>query len=263
MKTSIKRNYDGGGIGSIGSLDNLFGYSPEDVENERKVETSDEVNLKLALCQYHSCEDTSFNAMLDFKTSLVLTPKEISQFLFLIKFNFINDENLKKTSLFMNKLIQNSYDFGYNQFNLDLNNYPDSCFLCRELIGEVNNPLRVDINGDVEYSTCYGAKNLIVSLSGHAGEAFADNTNNLVIHVKGNAGRFFGWQSNDSYAIVKGNVGDHFFSYSENSTAVVFGDTKEYFGSSGLNCMIVKSPDSRQHQIYNEVMRRMRGESNE
>ena len=94
----------------------------------------------------------------------VLTPTECNTFLQSTN-NYENHARYQgRTGLFVSKLIQCSYDAGYNDFKLDMNTLKSVDYLAYEISGTKKRMLKVVIKGEVEYNCGYGAKHSTLTI---------------------------------------------------------------------------------------------------
>ena len=113
-------------------------------------------------------------------------------------------DNLWETALFINKLIQNSYNAGFNNFRLgDCSEISD---LCAYLEGK-DKPISVKIEGDAGEDCGSGANNLTISIAGNAGDFCGEYAEDSTITIGGNAGVRCAWRANNSTITIEGNTG--------------------------------------------------------
>jgi len=117
--------------------------------------------------------------------------------------------------LFLNNLIQNSYNAGYNNFFLN----PQGDILSElgsKIHGKKNNPLKINIEGN-------------------AGIFFGLESKNLVCNINGDAGYGFGLYSKNSAYDVNGDITDSFAVGSKNCRYNIHGNIEGINWASGLN----------------------------
>jgi hypothetical protein len=235
---AIKRKDDDFGIG--GSLDGLFGYTASDVETTSTIEVvGNHENIGLALKEY---EQFSYDHFLPFFTlkpikkysNLVLTPAEMSVFINEIE-KFQKEENYSlSANLFVNRLIQNSYDAGNNDFNLYVEDLPNASIL-KKLKATEDNPLKIRLNGSVGDFVARESNYLDLTIDGRVGDYFADNSNNLIASITGDVGKHFGSNSHNIKTKINGNVGYSFGFQSFDIDAEIIGMVGHHFGYNSNN----------------------------
>ncbi len=173
--------------------DLVSGYSPQKVEDEKKVISVGENRFVQLMEQYEifRATEVGIDALLSgnyvlgessYGPETSLTPAEIAGFLQAVESND-NEPSFMK-GLFVGRLVQNSYNDGHNNFtfNTSYQTY-NLCFLR----GTKDNPVSITIAGDI--------------------------------------GGWCGQKVEHTIWTVKGNVGDCFGEGAKKSTFVVFGDT--------------------------------------
>jgi hypothetical protein len=198
---AIKRNDDNG---SIGSLDNLFGYNATDVEHENEIEVVGSGNLGEVIEHLDECLEGGYvQSYCDSKVDHILTPKEINIFLSMIDTSNVPWYRLDTIGTFVSHLVRSSYNAGNSQFDFQINSTFGS-FLSN-INAKEDKPLRANIKGDIGSFCGYCSSNLVINLEGKCKDNFASNSNNLTAKIKGNCGQYFGSFTNNFTAEVNGN----------------------------------------------------------
>jgi formylmethanofuran dehydrogenase subunit C len=227
LTTAIKRNDDSG------SLDDLFGYKADDVETVREVEAQD--NISPVLGQYIDFIDSNKNYS-ELEVRDILAPNEINQFLQICK-TFDHDRCTKDVSMgiFASKLIQNSYNYGYNHFTIDTSDCDKISFLGSHLEGEIANPIKIKINGSVGQGALGHSKNIDVIAKGNVDQEFACDSENIRGIIVGDSNSYFAYKTKNSKFIIKGNVGYDSFLLTNDVDVIVKGDVANSFGGDSEN----------------------------
>jgi hypothetical protein len=262
MITSIKRD------DSENGLDQMFGYSASDVESTQRVEVLGSGNLPKALSEYESCLDRNNDIVLrreeEIIVQAVLDPNEISQFLLATKVYEKRKKYQIITGEFIGKLVQNSYNYGNNNFyfDLSLNNFVRFCYTLKGYRDELINLevkgntktlfcnhakyLNTKVDGNVDDSSFQNTRDSIITVTGNCGHHFGDNSKDLTAFVVGNVGNSFR-KCKYSKLIVKGNVGPYFATFASNIKAFIGKDLKCEYGyySNNLSFFIAGNMDER------------------
>ena len=205
----------------------VSGYSPGKVEEERKIETTDS-KLGCLLDVYEealecmgSWDDNSdedydwIECYLKSKRrrETILSPQEMNSFLQLT-YIFTGDFMYQKnTSVFLNRLLQVSYDAGHNEFCLNTNSLPPFDFLGSSVRGNRKRPLKITVDGNLGKQAFSNTEYVHGRVMGDVYESFASNCSHSRYLVEGNAlstrpegwgGFGFGARSSD--LIVKGDA---------------------------------------------------------
>lgn len=234
---SIKRD-------GAGDLDDLFGYSAKDVENESGIEVIGN-NLNEIIVDYRryigvgDCPDQMC-------TNLVLLPQEINSAIQLI---YISPESKLypySTGTYLTALINNSYDAGHNNFNLSLNQDLIINDLGEGFVAEKKRPLKLNLIGDVGYALFTNAHFVDACIIGDVGKDALNYSHNCSIFIKGNVAESLGSYSNNCSFNIKGDVGNSFGYESSHLSCKILGDVSFFFGNSsiGLNAIIKGNVDS-------------------
>lgn len=161
-------------------------------------------------------EDNSFVKKMNIfhkeKVPHTLFPTEINSFLQELN-GFENDEEpdineIVGVGRFISHLVQNSYNFGYNKFFLDVKNLQEIDNLCYKISGTKDNPINVKIIGNVG-GECGGDSNYLeMELNGNADRSFAYHAKNSIFIINGDCGSYSGAGLEDSLISFNGKVGD-------------------------------------------------------
>jgi hypothetical protein len=214
---SIKRN-------SASGLDDLFGYSAQDVENESQVKVADESNVPYALDSFEKyLEDYGYGPDNYFsQDKLLLSPKEINTFLQLTE-KYSDNQDYKLLGDFMSRLIQNSYDHGYNNFKFDIRNLPPFDDFLDFLKGKEDNRINIKVIGDISDSSVCDSKYLNLFVEGNVGETVGIRSVENIFVITKDVGGELMFESKDSKCFVGGNVGYDFGRNSSNLKAAIKG----------------------------------------
>lgn len=160
----------------------------------------------------------------------VLTPKQIDVVLQrMIRYEERPVSGI--TGLFVSKLVQDSYDRGYNDFVLTTGNLGIDR-IGWNLKGSLERKLEIKIKGHVGYGCGYNAECSSVLVEGNAGDICGSNSVSSTIHVRGNTGYSCGSRSESSLFIVEGSVGRECGNESQYSIFLITGDTDWWCGKS-------------------------------
>ncbi len=119
----------------------------------------------------------------------ILTPSEICSFV-----NLIEVHPHGCSGLFISRLIQNSYDAGYNDFSLNTQNLKLE-YLGAELCGSKNKKISLSIEGDAGYECGLNAKHIHLTLHGDAGTYLGHRAVRSIFTIHGLIQRPFGYAS--------------------------------------------------------------------
>jgi formylmethanofuran dehydrogenase subunit C len=235
MITNIKRSDD-----STSGLDSLFDYNASDVEHEKKVEAKEGL-MKVAFAEFDRYI-TSNGVATNYSNDIVLLPKEINQVLQLTK-SYSHDWNYQFYACgFFTSLLENSYNFGHNNFYLNLEDFPLIDYLCHGISSKrILSPMKIKIDGDVGSEFGFGSTDINIILNGFASNNFLEDSMYSKAIVLGNIGNSAFLDAKESSIFVKGNVGENFCSSSMESHAFLIGNAKRLFGSNSysLNAIVL------------------------
>lgn len=211
----------------------VAGHDAQGIDEVRKVEVVGENQcFEDLLKKFDDCINYDLGSdlyLMECPLEDVLTPEEINQFL-QMTIIYENARDYERASgQFITKLIQNSYDEGFNNFELNVNNSME--MLGYRLQGDSSNLMRMKIFGNLNRGYCLSSTNyLVCTIYGDVGERSANSCKNSVFNVFGNTGDFFGKSSDtdNSVFVVHGNVGEWNGHEIENSIFVVYGNVGKY-----------------------------------
>jgi hypothetical protein len=207
---TIKRQSDS-------SLDELFGYDASDVENEGKVQSSNNVIVPV-LSDFEKYLGLHHDKFVKASTQHILLPLEINQFLQLT-LCFSNQKNyFHRAGWFLSQLIQNSYDVGHNDFILDYKDGPKKIDqLGRKIIATKERPCTLYCNGNAGYYFGERSQYLTAIVKGLLGPRIGNFSQNLTLTVNGNISFVDKKMSSDFTAYVSGRI------FGDNSMAKIPG----------------------------------------
>jgi len=185
----------------------VSGYSPGKVEEEASAIVRNKIDLNDLANRLNQAPRTwpiEKDFLIDDE---VLTPKEI-RILTSVLMAYGPPEY---TGEYINNLIMNSYNDGHNNFRLDLQFAPDLKYVLynhdHRIMGTENNPIIVEINGDLSGSyMLFALRYANVTINGNpacAGEVGRD----ISVIVNGNVSYHLGSSCLDSNFFVSGSVG--------------------------------------------------------
>jgi len=142
----------------------------------------------------------------------ILTPDEINSFLQATQQHESHRNYSWNTGSMVSRLIQNSYNKGYNNFLLNLKNdyFYTHDNIGIHLLGTEATPLFLTIQGDVEHWCGEDAKYSSFTLSGDVGDCCGDGAQYSSYVVKGNAKNCCGLNARNSTFTFNGTVGNLF-----------------------------------------------------
>jgi hypothetical protein len=228
LRVPIKRSSDDG-------IDNLFGYTAEDVENVSEIEAASNDNLTETYGFYLRDLDDALNG--DFKQEVksVLSPFEINSFIDLMMGHEDHIAFSYCFSLYFNRLIQHSYNAGHNDFKFDFNKIPSLPHLGVALHGTRNKPLKIDILGDVSDNFCQDGVQVKLNIDGNVGNYFGFDSSFICATVSGNVGDYFSHKSHCLSSKIDGNAGNLYGHRSNQLLSYVGGDIKNNIGNYSTN----------------------------
>ncbi len=192
MEAAVKKS---SGIDAL-----ISGYSPNKVEEEKKVQRFDGRFARL-LKKYeylvskkeYVCDSWGFEGLQveHKKIQQVLTPDEINQFFQLTKAYETKEYHGDITGEFITVLIRNSYKAGYNDFTLDASmllplRRLGSRYLSSDHVGQKEgNLVRMFVDGDLGYG-CFGSTEWVeVVINGNVENSFASFSKNCIFTFQG------------------------------------------------------------------------------
>ncbi len=191
------------------TLDQLLeGYTPKKVEEEGEIMTDSEEYRPL-LKKYEKIMEAPSDPSKSFvrdenEITEILNPEQIPLFL-LHTLRYQDRKNYPlNTAIFLSRLIQNSYQAGYNDFCFE--SLPDIGGMCSYLLGSKNNPIRIRFKGDI--GLFYGAKSEYIEMD-----------------IEGNASMNCGHCIKNSRVTIQGSVYQRCGFMAEESVFEIFGTT--------------------------------------
>ena len=276
LVTGIKRST------SDSNLDQMFGYSADEVENTSTIEVVGSGNIDKAYLEFKNYLDSLIHFELSFDKNLVLTPIELNVLMGRIK-DYSGHINYEEWShVFIDKLFKNSYDHGNRKFALIIDLPKINSFL-NDLTATEEKPFEFNVEGDLPWSAFSSCKNVIanitgdvdayfgfkssdckfiingnvsnnafrnsnhldISVNGDVGNNFAFGNENLNVNIKGEIGSSFGWKSKNSNYVVEGDITYNALSYAIDSSIRIKGNVDEYFGPFSNNLFAIIEGDVR------------------
>ena len=200
------------------------------VEDRRIIEVTNSLSVSLdnLLVDFECCLNPQSRDR--FISSLYLEPKEIEHIALIISSNSNYRLYDSTIGVYLKKLIENSYRKGHNDFNLY---FPDGLTINKfgqQLMGELSNPIKITINGDLGDSSFYNSSNLFVLINGNVGVDVAGSVKKSNMIINGNVDDSFGSNSRDLKTKITGNVGPSFGFASYRLTAKIGGNLSSDFG---------------------------------
>jgi hypothetical protein len=237
------------------NLDELFGYTPSDVENTKNVSVVADYHFDEVFEEYEEFLELNFSDLLDNPVSSVLRKSAINPFVQLVQEKYSGSKCFStSTGYFVGQLIANSYKHGENDFFLNLENISPLSCIGPGMKGKKKNPLRLDVLGNVGLFFGDYSVNLIANIMGDVGYSFGHSSNNFIATIIGNASSSLGSSSNNMAVAVTGTAGNDFGSFSDNLTAyvgdVIYGFSDFYDGHNFLEGI-----EAKVHPKYVEMIR--------
>ena len=152
---------------------------------------------------------------------VILTPEEIRTLTPVILFTE-GESDLGFRGVFLNRLIQNSYNQGYNNFNVDLLTIA-TLHVGSYLNAEEKRPLRLSVKNGKGFLYAAHANNLHLDVNIEV-FGYAHSVKNSQIMIEGNAATGLGNHSYRTTFHVKGNVYNALAKDAQESTYIIDGD---------------------------------------
>jgi hypothetical protein len=164
-------------------IDDLFGYTASDVENESRIEVVGNDNFEelIQIFSEYLVETPYYLKELD---PFILNPFEINDFIQFTAPFTESDSYPRLLGIVSQKLIVNSYKEGYNNFKLDFRNLVAPSFFASDLKGKDKNPIQIEVKGDVSGNSFQYVKNAHIKVNGNVGTEFARHTENSTAYPK-------------------------------------------------------------------------------
>ncbi len=172
--------------------------------------------------------------------STILTPEEINNFLQMTIENEHHGNYQMKTGIFFNKLIQNSYDAGNNDFHLDTTALVVPLnYLCALIKGKKEKFVTISLRGNIGRSYGFESSNGKSNITGNVGSDCGSLSKNGTYIIAGNAGDGFGMESEYCEYLIAGNAKYHFGFNSRKNIYVLTGNVDSSAGVSSEDCTYV------------------------
>ncbi len=138
----------------------------------------------------------------------ILTPEEIDQVL-QHTIQYEQHENYSwNTGLFFARLIQDSFNAGYNNFYLNMRSLAAEISAIHSLEGRADRIMCITINGNVGKGIGYCAKHAKFEIKGNADEECGKETENSTFTIHGNVGDQCAMEAKHSKFDIRGNAGE-------------------------------------------------------
>jgi hypothetical protein len=211
---------------STGDLEDLFGYSPNEVENESRIKAIDSTNLIFALEYFETFLDESFKVNVKDLPCSIIGDKEISRFIILSKTFESHPNYPRKLGELTSYMLQESFNVGYNDFEFDFSKISSIDKFLMSVSGLDTKPMNVFINGGLGDYCASNCNHLNLTVSGNIGLSFGFKSEHMTTYVKGNVDEYFNYHAQKSTAVIDGNTGNNFADSSEFVTAVILGEAE-------------------------------------
>lgn len=160
----------------------------------------------------------------------ILEPEEINRFLQVTIAYKAHEKYGNNTGLFVTRLIQNSYDAGYDSFRLDTRALKELHFIGWGARGKDGNPLEITIEGNAGEHCGDHAERLIISIAGNAGHFCAYEAEDSTITIGGDAGAYCGHDVKSSTISIGGNASKDCGWNAKSSTISIAGNARNACG---------------------------------
>jgi len=127
----------------------------------------------------------------------ILTPEQVNTFLQTTVKYEKHKNYTDSTGLFISRLIQNSYDHGYNSFTLDTTALKEIDTI-GYIKGTPRNPIEITIIGNTGNVCGYRTKYITFNITGNIGHNCGFESRNSTFNITGNVGSLCGILSKDS-----------------------------------------------------------------
>jgi hypothetical protein len=198
-----------------GSIEEVVGsHSAQRVDDEQMLETIDESVFGALIDKYR--QFLSSRATLSFDSvefvhcpshiDEALTPRQVNMFLRATLEQEENENYAENTGLFMTRLVQNSYNAGYNGFKLCVDDLPKMKFLLNHSMGTDNRLLTAELWGDVGHYCLANARNVNATVYGDARIDFGSHCRKCELKITGDTRQDAGKAAQDSTIIIEGTA---------------------------------------------------------
>jgi hypothetical protein len=227
---AIKRKDEGFGID--GSLDGLFGYTPDDVESTKGIEVITSGDLSEVLKEFVNYLDNEDDDKSHLFSNIILTPDEINRFVNHLPAFESYERYIFDTGKFVSNLVKQSYQSSHNNFHFDLNGVPLFYGLCSYISGNSEfDRIKINIKGDVGMSLFRYSNYINTIIDGNVGGSFADNSNSVTAKIDGNVGGNCGCASKRLVIKINGEVKKNCAYLSTNFMGIIKGNIGSDFGN--------------------------------
>ncbi len=154
-----------------------------------------------------------------------LTPEQIDIFLQSI-IPYHEDKNYYHTRIFIANLIQQSFNKGNNDFNLNTQRFRYPISIGDYLTGEEGRKMKINILGDVDYIGGY-SKECSFFIDGNVGDSCGNMSMYCDYTIKGSTGNFLAIHSGHSKYHVHKNIGALLGTGAVKNEYIIEGDVKD------------------------------------
>jgi len=153
---------------------------------------------------------------------------------------------------FLSKIIQKSYDAGYNNFTLTTKKTQID-FLASELKGKQENPLQITIQGNTGDLCGEELYECTFNIQGNTGYELGAKSENCTYNITGNTQRRCGIFSTNCKYNIAGNTEELCGQSSENCTYNITGNTGDRCGHTSENCTFTTPNEKTYKKILKDV----------
>ncbi len=214
-------------------FDNLVsGYSSGKVEEEREINVVEDDFSRLL---------SRLNLLLrlpntDTKTTEALPPTEIDRFLqHASKMKELENYN-ELVGPFISRVVQNSYYAGHNNFHFETDILANALRTFADLKGYEDNPLKVNLKGDVGDAFCPFTDCIECVVDGNIGSWAYNNAKHGRLELHGNAAEGLGFEAQHTTFEVHGNIEYACFNSTKDSLITLHGSTGLICASDVKDC---------------------------
>ncbi|MBI2669407.1 hypothetical protein HYX14_06210 [Candidatus Woesearchaeota archaeon] len=217
-----------------GGLDDVVrGMKPQKPEEVKPIETVGEHPFSALLEKYKAfLDDRTYGDHHKKNADLtdILNPEHINAFLQSTVIHENHEKYKERTGLFLNSLLQNSYDAGHNDFQLNTKSTKPLDYLGAFLEGTKEKPIRLTITGNVGDWCGQESTNGIYTLNGNVGEWCGWGSTYGTYMITGDVGRRCGYYSTNGIYTINGNVGASCGFGSKHGIYMITGDVGDMCG---------------------------------
>ncbi len=164
----------------------------------------------------------------------ILRPAKIDEFLQKTKYFEDHMRYKYNTGLFISKLIQSSYNNGYNDFELNIKDLDQINSLGRYLKGDKDNRIRIKLIGDAGNATGAESEHCEFIVEGNVDKAYGNNATNSFFYTTGNVDDWCGSNAIDCSFYIEKDMGNWCGNETNNSRFYILGDVNEYIGKGSI-----------------------------